>query len=255
MLIDTHCHLNLPEFNNDIVTVICNAKKAGVKKFIVPGVDLFSSQTSLEMADKYPGVIFTAVGIHPYETESNPELFYLEKLLKNQVVAIGECGLDYHLYHNEKAIGKKDRQKKLFENQLQIALKHNLPIIMHCRDAFDDLFDVLDTQTTMIRGVWHCFSGGLEHLRQAVKRNLFIGIDGNVTYSKQLDAVVPKIPIENLLLETDSPNLTPIPHRGQRNEPKYLLLTAKKIAVLTGIRENIIIEKTTENANRLFHLF
>ncbi|MEK7587264.1 MAG: TatD family hydrolase, partial [Patescibacteria group bacterium] len=218
MYIDTHCHLNFPQYDMDRAMVIGNAKKAGVKQFINPGVDLYSSKQAIELARKHPGVIFAAVGIHPYEAQHDPEVMELERLLTG-VVAIGECGLDYHQYTGEKALGKKDKQKRLFANQLELALKHNFPVIFHCRDAFDDFFDVLNTLPTQPKGVIHCFSGGLQELRMAQKRNFFVGVDGNVTYSKQLELIVPHIPLSMLLLETDAPFLTPAPHRGTRNEP------------------------------------
>ncbi|MEK7119505.1 MAG: TatD family hydrolase [Patescibacteria group bacterium] len=251
MYIDTHCHLNFPQYDMDRAMVIGNAKKAGVKQFINPGVDLYSSKQAIELARKHPGVIFAAVGIHPYEAQHDPEVMELERLLTG-VVAIGECGLDYHQYTGEKALGKKDKQKRLFANQLELALKHNFPVIFHCRDAFDDFFDVLNTLPTQPKGVIHCFSGGLQELRMAQKRNFFVGVDGNVTYSKQLELIVPHIPLSMLLLETDAPFLTPAPHRGTRNEPKYIPIVAKKIAELLNVSAKEVQETTTANARKLF---
>ena len=251
MFIDTHCHLNFPQYDADRAMVIGNAKKAGVKQFINPGVDLYSSKQAIELARKHPGVIFAAVGIHPYEAQHDPEVMELERLLTG-VVAIGECGLDYHQYTGEKALGKKDKQKRLFANQLELALKHNFPVIFHCRDAFDDFFDVLNTLPTQPKGVIHCFSGGLQELRMAQKRNFFVGVDGNVTYSKQLELIVPHIPLSMLLLETDAPFLTPAPHRGTRNEPKYIPIVAKKIAELLNVSAKEVQETTTANARKLF---
>lgn len=235
----------------DRAMVIGNAKKAGVKQFINPGVDLYSSKQAIELARKHPGVIFAAVGIHPYEAQHDPEVMELERLLTG-VVAIGECGLDYHQYTGEKALGKKDKQKRLFANQLELALKHNFPVIFHCRDAFDDFFDVLNTLPTQPKGVIHCFSGGLQELRMAQKRNFFVGVDGNVTYSKQLELIVPHIPLSMLLLETDAPFLTPAPHRGTRNEPKYIPLIAKEIARLHNVSLEKIEKQTTANTRAIF---
>ena len=251
MYIDTHCHLNFPQYDMDRAMVIGNAKKAGVKQFINPGVDLYSSKQAIELARKHPGVIFAAVGIHPYEAQHDPEVMELERLLTG-VVAIGECGLDYHQYTGEKALGKKDKQKRLFANQLELALKHNFPVIFHCRDAFDDFFDVLNTLPTQPKGVIHCFSGGLQELRMAQKRNFFVGVDGNVTYSKQLELIVPHIPLSMLLLETDAPFLTPAPHRGTRNEPKYIPLIAKEIARLHNVSLEKIEKQTTANTRAIF---
>ena len=263
MYIDTHCHLTFPDFHPDRAMVIGNAKKAGVKKFIVPGVDPLSSKQAVELAKKHPGVVFASLGFHPYEAQRSQGIGVLESLLRqwnnetmkqSLIVAIGECGLDYHQYKGESAAGKKSAQQSLFEEHLRLALRFGLPVIIHCRDAWEDLFPVLDGLPDMPRGVLHCFSGGLQELRMARERKLFIGIDGNVTYAKQLEAIVPHIPLESLLLETDSPYLTPVPHRGQRNEPKYIPLVAKKIAELKGTSADSVEVATTRNALSLFHL-
>lgn len=264
MYIDTHCHLNFPQFDADRAMVIGNAKKAGVKKFIVPGVDIHSSLTAIELSHRHPGVIFASVGFHPYEAQQNPDLSMLEKLVSSNrpilpsshhpIVAIGECGLDYHMYKGENAAGKKQNQKILFEAQLQLALKYNLPIIIHCREAFEDMFDILDSLPSMPRGVIHCFSAGLQEVRFAQERHLFVGIDGNLTYSKQLQSTLPHIPLSIVLLETDAPYLTPEPHRGTRNEPKYIPLIGNQIGKLTSVSIEKIAEQTTVNAQTLFHL-
>lgn len=253
MFIDTHCHLTFPQFNQDRAMVIGNAKKAGVKQFVSPGVDPFSSKLAVELAQKHPGVIFAAVGFHPYEAQQIQDVSLLESLL-GSAVAIGECGLDYHQYKGHEAAGRKENQKRLFDLQLQLALKHNLPVIMHCRGAFEDFFKVLDSLSTLPQGVIHCFSGGLQEIRMAQARKLFVGIDGNVTYSKHLEMIVSHIPLSMLLLETDAPYLTPVPHRGSRNEPKYIPLIAKKIAELKNIPISEIKRITTENAKKLFGL-
>lgn len=265
MFIDTHCHLNFPQFDPDRAMVIGNAKKAGVKKFINPGVDLFFSQQAVLLAQKHPGIIYAGIGFHPYEAQHNIDVSDLEKLLKSSlntkpyalnstIIAIGECGLDYHEYKGEKAEGKKGNQKRIFEEQLHLALKYNVPVIFHCRDAYDDFFDVIDGLPTIPNGVIHCFSGGLQELRQARERKFYIGIDGNVTYSKQLQMIVPNIPLSMLLLETDAPYLTPIPHRGTRNEPKYIPVIAKEIAALLHCSLLDVEDATTNNAIELFHL-
>ena len=254
MFIDTHCHLTFEQYKEDLAMVLGNAKKAGVKQFICPGVNELSSRLTVELAKKHPGVVFAAVGFHPYEASHNPDISILEKLTEKNIVAIGECGLDYHLYKGEAALGKKQQQKLLFEEQLRLAAKHNLPVIMHCRDAFEDFFDVLDSLPQTPRGVIHCFSGGLQELRQAQERDLFVGIDGNVTYSKQLAAVIAHIPLSMLMLETDAPYLTPIPHRGSRNEPKYIPLIAKKVAELHQKSVREIEEATSANAKLLFSI-
>lgn len=254
MFIDTHCHLEFEQFDADRHMVVGNAKKAGVKQFVVPGVDVYSSKRAVELAVQYPNAIFAAVGFHPYEASHQPHVNDIARLINTHVVAVGEIGLDYHLFKGEEAKGKKQEQRYLFEEQLQLALKHNLPVIMHCRDAYEDFFTVLDSLPSMPRGVIHCFSGGLQELRNAKARNLFVGIDGNVTYSKQLAVIATEIPLPMLLLETDSPYLTPIPYRGQRNEPKHIPEIAKKIAALRDTSYQKIEAQTTINARTLFSI-
>lgn len=265
MYIDTHCHLTFPEFDADRAMVIGNAKKAGVKQFICPGVDALSSEHVIQLAEKNPGVLFASIGFHPYEAQNitpTEALKALENLYKlsavssqsSTIVAIGEIGLDYHLYKGEEAAGKKQNQKILFDEQLRLSLSHDLPVIMHCRDAFEDFFDVLDNLPTMPRGVIHCFSGGLQEVRQAKERTLMIGVDGNLTYSTQLQSVIPHIPISMILTETDSPYLTPIPFRGSRNEPKHIPLIAEKIAQLQNIARHVVETTTSQNAKTLFRL-
>lgn len=257
MFIDTHCHLTFSAFDTDRAMVMGNAKKAGVKLFVNPGVDLASSKHAVALAQQHPGVVFAALGYHPYEAQQTQDISTLASLLKatdttKTIVAIGECGLDYHQYKGEEAQGKKQKQRILFEEHLRLALTHRLPVIMHCRDAYEDFFSVLDSMSVMPKGVIHCFSGGLQELRMAQEHNLLVGIDGNLTYSKQLALIVPHIPLSSLLLETDAPYLTPVPHRGERNEPKYIPLVAQKVAELGGISVSEVEEATTANARSLF---
>ncbi len=255
MYIDTHCHLTFPEYDPDRAMVIGNAKKAGVKLFISPGVDPFSSNQSVLLAQRNPDTVFAGIGYHPYEAQHTPPVATLEQLIathKERIVAIGEIGLDYHQYKNEEAAGKKQNQKLLFEEQLRLARKNNLPAIMHVRDAFEDFFTVYDS--IPVKGVIHCFSGGMQEVRNAQERNLYIGLDGNITYSKQLQSIIPDIPLPMLLLETDAPYLTPVPHRGQRNEPKYIPLIAAEIARLQHIDTQRVEDQTTANAKTLFRI-
>lgn len=252
MLIDTHCHLTFPEFNDDRITLIGNAKKAGIKYFIVPGVDILSSRQAVELASSQPESIRAAIGFHPYEAQENPDITKLEPLINEYVVAIGECGLDYHLYKGEDATSKKTNQIRIFSEHIELAINNNLPLIMHCRDAFDDFFATIDRFNGHVKGVIHCFSGGLQDIRSANSRNLYMGIDGNITFSKYLQDILPSIPISSLLLETDSPYLTPVPFRGKRNEPKYLNNTATTVADLLQCSIQEISTITTQNASTLF---
>jgi TatD DNase family protein len=259
MYIDTHCHLNFPEFAEDRAMVLGNAKKVGVKKFINPGNSITTSRQAVELTKTYPEVVYAAVGIHPYEVNNLPDSNEIESLLKqdalrHSIVAIGECGLDYHAYKDFPAVGKKTEQKQLFESHLLLALKYDLPVIIHCREAFGDTFDVLDSLPSMPHGVFHCFSGGLEDVRNIRDRRFFLGLDGNTTYSKQLKLVIPSTPLSMILLETDSPLLPPEGHRGERNEPKYIPLIAQTIAELQRQTIEMVQTETTKNAQILFGL-
>lgn len=254
MYIDTHCHLTFPQFDEDRAMVIGNAKKAGVKKFIIPGASIHSSRDAVAFTQTQKDCLYAAIGVHPHEAPGKPDISVFETLLSSNVVAVGECGLDYHLFQGEPAIGKKTEQQWLFDAQLRFALKHDLPVIIHCRDAFMDIFTVLDTLPAMPKGVFHCFGGTFDDVKNIEKRGFYIGVDGNVTYSKQLAAVVPQIPLSMLLLETDAPLLPPAPHRGERNEPKYIPLIAKRVSELLRTTPEEVERQSTENAKRLFVL-
>jgi len=254
MYIDTHCHLNFKEFDEDRLMVIGNAKKAGVKKFIIPGTNPITSRSAARLAATDPTIFFASVGCHPYDTRNVPTRQEIERLISKSTLAIGECGLDYHLYGDEPAVGRKEEQKQLFEMQLGIALQYNLPVIIHSREAFDDIFSVLDSMPSMPKGVFHCFSGGLEDVRNIQSRGFMLGLDGNATYSKQLKLVIPSIALSMLLLETDAPYLAPVGHRGERSEPKYIPLIAQIIAELQNVDIQKVEEATTANANKLFPL-
>jgi TatD DNase family protein len=260
MYIDSHCHLNFKEFNDDLALVIDNAKKARVKKIVVPGASIQTSRKATQLAIQFPGTLYASVGCHPYEVMTYPKIGEIEQLITDQsphekyIVAIGECGLDYHPYEGFDAVGKKMEQKMLFEEHLLLALKYDLPVIIHCRDAFDEIFSVIDTLPTVPRGVFHCFSGGLSDVREITKRNFFIGFDGNITYNKHLRRIIPEIDPKHIILETDAPYLTPDPHRGTRNEPKFIPIIAKHIAELTRTDLSVIGTVSTKNSRSLFRL-
>ena len=259
-MIDAHCHLNFHAFRNDVEEVIKRAKKVGVTKFIVPGADLSSSEKAVELAHLYPE-IYAAVGIHPHHTQklaSQTTNYYRQALSQlkelatdKRVVAIGEIGLDYHIYKGNEGMSPKEKQRELFLEQLEIAHELHLPIILHCREAFNDLFAVLP-ETNI--GVIHCFTGGLFHLKTALSLGLSIGLDGNVTYDHSLLEAIINTPIDRLLLETDSPYLTPEPHRGEKNEPKNLVYTAKFIAKNRDIALSELSDKTFRNSQTLFSI-
>jgi len=262
MLIDTHCHLNFKAFTEDRDEVVKRAKRAGISFMIIPGADPQTSKKAIEVAEKFKDC-FAAVGIHPHHTNKildfDQAVVDLQNLAQRskKVIAIGETGLDYYQYKGEPAISRKDNQQELFKKQVELSLKLNLPLILHCRQAFDDFFDLLSSyfdQPTRIKGVLHCFSGGLAHLRQAIKWRLFLGFDGNISYDKRIQGLVLETPLDRLLLETDSPLLTPEPFRGQRNEPKNVKIVGRWVAKIKGITFPEVMEVTTRNSKSLFNL-
>lgn len=258
--IDTHAHLNSKQFDEDLGRVITSSKKAGVKKIIVPGFDIPTSMKSISMARKYPGVIFATCGIHPYHANKVADLYkvretFIELIKRGDVVAIGEVGLDYHLYKNEEASGKKQQQKELLQMEIEIALEFRLPMILHCRNAWDDYLDLLGRYKDQgLKGVSHCFEGGTFYLRQLIGMGLYIGCNGLITFNSRLPQVVQEIPLDYLLLETDSPFLTPVPFRGKRNEPKFVRHVASFIAEIKKTSVGEIARKTNRNAVSLFKL-
>lgn len=260
MLIDTHAHLNFKAFNKDLEAVLNRAKEAGIGKIIIPGAKIDSSQKAVEITQNYEGC-FAAVGIHPHHAEEFMRLGKpaieeeLQRLITNKkVVAVGEIGLDYHKYKDHPPISEamKTEQKELLLLQIDIAQQANLPIIFHCRDAHNDQLDIIkDRQLT---GVFHCFAGEKKHLEKILSLGFFVGFDGNVTYpeNKNLQDLVRYTPPDRLLLETDAPFLTPIPDRGKRNEPAYLIHTASFVAQIHKIPIDNLTEITTASALKLF---
>ena len=266
MLVDTHAHLNFKAFDKDVSEVIRRAKKSSVNKIIVPGAKIDSSKKAGQIAEKYPGV-YAAVGIHPHHVHEFTEngrnvINTLNRLAKhNKVVAIGEIGLDYYRYKNYPEITRDEisAQKKLFILQMKIAELFNLPVIIHCRNAHDDLFEILDKILTNTKfthsGVFHCFGGNLIHLNKALEIGFFIGFDGNITYGNlRLRELVKATPLHRIVLESDSPYLAPVPCRGSRNEPANLPYIASCVSDIHNRNLEEIVKTTTQNAMSLFLL-
>ena len=248
---DTHCHLNHPDLASDAGPVWNRAKEAGVHIAIVVGYDLASSESALQVAERLDGC-WASVGIHPHDAVQCDEnaLLQLHRLASHpRVTAIGEIGLDY--YRN---LSPKDAQQQALEQQINLALQLRLPVIIHCRDAYDDLLPILARYP--LRGVLHCFSGELHHAQRAVEMGWYLGIGGVVTFKNAhtLREVVQRVPLENLLLETDAPYLAPMPHRGKRNEPAYIPLIARMVASLKNVPLEELATVTTQNARCLFSL-
>lgn len=266
MMIDTHCHLNFKAFNKDLGQVIDRATKEGVEKIVLPGAKISSSRKAADISQKY-STCYAAVGIHPHHSSEvttfglntiNTTLHDLAK--EKEVVAIGEIGIDYHQYKDYPPISDSDKktQTELFVSQLKIAHEVDLPVIIHCRDAHDDLFEILKSYISyknhLLSGVCHCFGGDKNHLKQALELGLFIGFDGNCTYAENqtLRDLIEETPLHRLVLETDSPFLTPVPFRKTRNEPSYLKYIVSEVAKIHQKSRETISQITTHNALELF---
>ena len=250
-MIDTHCHIYYDVYSDDIDRIIENALSGGIEKMICVGVDLQSSEKCIELSEKY-NCVYASVGYHPHDSKKAPPnyLVELESLSKhNKVVAIGEMGLDFHYNHSE-----RDIQMQVFREQLDLSKSVSLPAIVHCREAEKDILKVIESFNKNLRGVIHCFSGNLEFARKIISNHFLISFTGMITFlDKPFSNVIKNIDIENIMLETDSPYLTPKPYRGKRNEPSYVKYIAEKISELKNIPINKVDEKTTRNATRLFN--
>ncbi len=279
MLIDTHAHVNFNVFKNDADKIIQNSLTENVWMIIV-GADYKTSKRAFEYANKYEKGVYAAVGLHPmhlsvikaecddYNFITRGEEFnydVYEKLAKfEKVVAIGEIGLDYYYINNNKNIKEiKKIQKQVFVKQLLLARRLNLPVIIHCRQAHDDMFDILkefkqdNKELFNINkpwGVMHCFSGDENLAWKYFGLGLLISFTGLITFSKQWDDLIRKLPNDKFLIETDCPFMTPEPFRGKRNQPDFVKLTAKRIADIKCISIQKIAEWTTNNAKKLFKI-
>lgn len=250
-LIDTHAHLNDSKFAGDIDEVVARAEAAGVERIIVCGYDLESSQSAVKLARRFD-CIYATVGVHPhdakhYSAEIEPVLTELAGYEK--VLAIGEIGLDYHY-----DFSPRPEQRAAFEAQIELAWKLRMPIVVHSRESNDEALEVLrDHARNIIGCVFHCFSGDENFARQVLDMGFYIGVDGPVTYkaSEKLRRVIEMCPMDRLLIETDCPYLTPIPHRGKRNEPAYVRYVAEEVARIKAVPIEELAEATTANARRL----
>ena len=250
MFIDTHCHID-SSVSGDVY--IKNAYSANVKGLIFSFCNQDCYQAGIEFLDKYPDV-FVSLGFHPEDADNitDKDLHCLDEVLvsSSRIVAIGEIGLDYYWRKDN-----KEKQRDLFQKQLDLAVKHQMPVVIHCRDAIQELYDILSHYKGKVKGVIHCFSGSYEMARAFIELGFVLGIGGVLTFkNSKLYQVVEKIPLSSIVLETDSPYLTPEPHRGEMNESKYIPLVAEKIAQIKGISLSEVERITTDNAKRVFDL-
>lgn len=247
-LIDTHCHIHEADYPLAAEEVLTRARAAGVTKLLCVGTSEESSREAVEFAALHDGV-FASVGVHPHETkEGYDEVRQLLELEKTKIVAVGEIGLDYFYTHSP-----RDVQIKALESQIDAALRHNMPIIFHVREAFDDFWPLFDNFHS-IRGVLHSFTDTAQQMEEGLRRGLFIGVNGISTFTKDASQqdMLARIPSERLLLETDAPFLTPVPLRGKVNEPAFVKHVAEFHAEKRGISLDELASITSANAERLF---
>jgi len=253
ILTDTHTHLYAKQFNDDINTVIKNCIDKGIERLFLPNIDSSSIEGMMELGKKYPNNCFPMMGLHPTSVKENykEELVLVEEWLnKHQFCAVGEIGID--LYWEQHLLKE---QQDAFRFQIELAKKHNLPFVIHCRDSFDEIFEILDKlNDDKMRGIFHCFTGNVEQANHIINYGDFkIGIGGVVTFKNSgLDKTVEQIDLKHLVLETDSPYLAPAPYRGKRNESTYLYNIAEKVADIYNLTIEEVAEITTKNSKQVF---
>lgn len=252
ILTDTHTHLYSEKFDEDRDLVITRALESGVSRFFIPAIDASYTQKMYDLEASYPNEMFLMAGMHPTSVNSDykKELMHVsEQLKRRKFVAIGEIGID--LYWDKTYLKE---QEVAFRTQLRWAKEFKLPIVIHCRDAFNEIFEILDTeQGSDLSGIFHCFTGTHEQAKQALSYNMKLGIGGVVTFKNgKIDQFLHKIPLEHIVLETDAPYLSPTPFRGKRNESSYLKLIAQKVADIYQISLEEVASVTTQNSKNIF---
>ncbi|HEX7757315.1 MAG TPA: TatD family hydrolase [Niabella sp.] len=254
MLIDTHAHIYSREFDSDRKELLDRAFAAGIDQILMPAIDKETHDSLLALQAAYPGKCLAMMGLHPVSVKEDfrEELQIAAAFLKQgSFVAIGETGLDYYW-----DLSFKQQQLEAFEQQAQWAIDYNIPIVIHSRESTDDCIAVIKNYTSRgLRGVFHCFGGTLEQARSIIAAGFYLGIGGVLTFKKSgLDAVLKELPLDNIILETDAPYLAPVPYRGKRNEPAYMVQVAQKLATIKEMELADIAAITTANAKKLFAL-
>lgn len=262
MLIDTHCHLDMKDFKHEVATILSRARQRGVEKVINVGVDAESSKDSVDLARRYPE-IYAAIGIHPdaadtLNIETQGQLLALAR--QEKVVAIGEIGLDYYFLKRSSQYARypsRDQQIFCFEQMLDLALETKLPVIIHSRESDADMLAILKSYKGALRGVIHCFSGDYFFAEKILDLGFAVSFTGNITFkniSPELISAIKKIPIGSIMVETDSPLLSPEPYRGKRNEPANVIEVARKIAGIKDLPLAQVELETTKKAKKLFRI-
>lgn len=254
MLIDTHSHIYSEDFTHDRDEALQRAYESGVKKIILPNIDSGSIKHMLDLADAYPHLCFPLIGLHPTSVEEDyqEELHAIEYWLdKRKFYGIGEIGID--LYWDKKYAKE---QMDVFRYQIKIAKQKNLPVVIHVRDSFEETYRIVkEEQDGTLKGIFHCFTGNETEAQKVIDVGFHLGIGGVVTFkNSNLDKVLQKTGVENLVLETDAPYLAPVPKRGKRNESSYLVFIAQKLAEIYNVPLTRIAEITTQNARKLFEI-
>lgn len=253
VLTDTHTHIYSDEFETDRGQMMQRAIDAGVTRFFVPSIDSGSTQKMYEMERQYPKNVFLMMGLHPVYVKPETyeaELAFVEaELSRHRFYAVGEIGID--LYWDKSTLGI---QQLAFRKQIELAIQHKLPINIHCREAFDEVFDILEEQKSAeLFGIFHCFTGNHEQALQAISCNMKLGIGGVATFKNgKIDQFLNQIPLENIVLETDAPYLAPVPFRGKRNESAYIANIADTLAAIYGTTTVEIGRITTENSKAIY---
>ena len=252
IITDTHTHLYSEAFEDDREEMIARAINAGITRFFIPAIDSTHTSAMLNLEKSYPNHVYLMMGLHPTSVKSNylEELSQVEKLLDQRpFVAVGEIGID--LYWDKSFLAE---QQEAFKLQIQWAKQKNLPIVIHCRDAFDEIFEILELEkATYLRGIFHCFTGTLEQAKKAISYNMKLGIGGVATFKNgKIDTFLSQIPLQNIVLETDAPYLSPVPFRGKRNESSYITYVVEKLAAIYEVSFNDIAKITTENSKEVF---
>jgi TatD DNase family protein len=258
MIIDTHCHLSDECYEQDLEQVLNNAKENGVDFMLIPGADIKDLPKAQKIAKEHENIFFAA-GIHPYDIQGYDEDILKQYLQDQKCIAVGECGLDYFRLpesEEEKKI-EKEAQAEVFRKQVRLAKEVKKPLIIHIREANDDSKRILiEENAKEVGGVLHCFNAS-EHLLELSEHGFYFGIGGVLTFknAKKLVEILPKIPLERIVIETDAPYLTPHPFRGKRNEPSYTRYVVQKMGELLGMSEQEVEKVTTQNAKKLFNAF
>lgn len=253
-IIDTHTHLYLKQFKDDIDKVIQRSIDKGINKFIFPAIDSTHFDDMHDLKNRYPGSVYLMSGLHPTNVKENYKVeldFVVNSLKSHSYVAIGEIGID--LYWDKTYL---KQQQMAFEFQITLAIKHDLPIVIHCREAFDEIFEILDKKNCdKLRGVFHCFTGTFEQANRAIQLGFKLGIGGVVTFKNgEIDKFLNRIDLKHIVVETDSPYLAPVPYRGKRNESSYITYVIDKLSEIYGLPIKKIASVTTKNAEKVFAL-